>query len=588
MNVTSYSSASTSTSSTTSLYNPSTSESIPTLTSSSESSLPTFNMFDGFNNLISSSSGNLNGSVGGSGGGGNNNSGGSSHLLATQPPTSTGTQFTNALFNTNPSPSSIQSMQQQQHPHTHPHHTLSHTHTPLTSTNIVTDETVAQIVSNTSVPEFLYQLTKMLTDDHRDIIEWSNGKIEVHNPTKLEKEVLNQYFRHSKYASFQRQLNYFGFRKLAGKGKMAPCSYVNENATSDLRSLLRMKRKTSATTKDGKSTSNNNDTNNNDGSSTTNGKGHARSTSNKKSSSNKRSRTNRQSQHHLMTHSNVHQLSSPNGTAGPSSSITIAKGAGVKHQLNGYLAGNRTGINIGSTNSSQYQSSSNSSTSQIIPINNPLVPDPMISLDPSAIAKAAVGKGVTHQFHSSTLTQPTNGTITNNSSTNGNVNVNNVPSNSTNNGIGACNNIINGIPMDSSNKLTFLDPSQLGMGIENCLSELQTNFRNSLNEANAKDNTTNDHGGNCNNNGALNQQQLQHLSMQRESSLVDLAIIPSLSSILPPSVGNAENGSESNNLSLTPTMTMNNKISLEADYGMTFIDFPTGGIDPSTLPPPEN
>jgi hypothetical protein len=81
----------------------------------------------------------------------------------------------------------------------------------------------------------------MLTDDHRDIIEWSNGKIEVHNPTKLEKEVLNQYFRHSKYASFQRQLNYFGFRKLAGKGKMAPCSYVNENATSDLRSLLRMK-----------------------------------------------------------------------------------------------------------------------------------------------------------------------------------------------------------------------------------------------------------------------------------------------------------------------------------------------------------
>jgi len=27
-----------------------------------------------------------------------------------------------------------------------------------------------------SVPEFLYQLTKMLTDDNRSIIEWSNGK----------------------------------------------------------------------------------------------------------------------------------------------------------------------------------------------------------------------------------------------------------------------------------------------------------------------------------------------------------------------------------------------------------------------------
>lgn len=26
-----------------------------------------------------------------------------------------------------------------------------------------------------SVPEFLYQLTKMLTDDNREVIEWSNG-----------------------------------------------------------------------------------------------------------------------------------------------------------------------------------------------------------------------------------------------------------------------------------------------------------------------------------------------------------------------------------------------------------------------------
>jgi hypothetical protein len=30
-------------------------------------------------------------------------------------------------------------------------------------------------VTGNSVPEFLYQLTKMLTEDNRDIIEWSNG-----------------------------------------------------------------------------------------------------------------------------------------------------------------------------------------------------------------------------------------------------------------------------------------------------------------------------------------------------------------------------------------------------------------------------
>lgn len=67
------------------------------------------------------------------------------------------------------------------------------------------------------------------------------GKIEVHNPHKLQTHVLNRYFRHSKFASFQRQLNYFGFRKLAGKGKMAPCSYVNDATTKELGSLLLIK-----------------------------------------------------------------------------------------------------------------------------------------------------------------------------------------------------------------------------------------------------------------------------------------------------------------------------------------------------------
>jgi HSF-type DNA-binding len=125
--------------------------------------------------------------------------------------------------------------------------------------------------THSSAPEFLYQLTKMLSDHtNRDTIEWSNGRIEVHSPHRLETQVLNKYFRHSKvsrslqefvsrsvlasvhltlhvasqppqFASFQRQLNYFGFRKLAGKGKMAPCSYVNEGATKELGSLLLIK-----------------------------------------------------------------------------------------------------------------------------------------------------------------------------------------------------------------------------------------------------------------------------------------------------------------------------------------------------------
>ncbi|KAL3783778.1 hypothetical protein ACHAWO_007604 [Cyclotella atomus] len=93
------------------------------------------------------------------------------------------------------------------------------------------------------VAEFLFQLTKMLTDDNKRFVEWMHASIVVHDPPGLEKEILPKYFRHSNYSSFQRQMNYFGFRKIAGKGKMAACSYVNENATEDISSLLYIKRK---------------------------------------------------------------------------------------------------------------------------------------------------------------------------------------------------------------------------------------------------------------------------------------------------------------------------------------------------------
>mmetsp|Transcript_53889 Transcript_53889/g.114491 ORF Transcript_53889/g.114491 Transcript_53889/m.114491 type:complete len:641 (+) Transcript_53889:280-2202(+) len=93
------------------------------------------------------------------------------------------------------------------------------------------------------VAEFLFQLTKMLTDSNAEYIEWRNASIFVHDPPGLEKDILPKYFRHSNYSSFQRQMNYFGFRKIAGKGKMAPCSYVNEAAKEDISSLLFIKRK---------------------------------------------------------------------------------------------------------------------------------------------------------------------------------------------------------------------------------------------------------------------------------------------------------------------------------------------------------
>jgi len=86
-------------------------------------------------------------------------------------------------------------------------------------------------------------LTKILNKERKDIIEWSNGQVIIHDPFKLESDVLYKYFRHSKYSSFQRQMNNFGFSKITGKGKMSPCRFVNNSTTSDMRSLLSIKRK---------------------------------------------------------------------------------------------------------------------------------------------------------------------------------------------------------------------------------------------------------------------------------------------------------------------------------------------------------
>ena len=158
-----------------------------------------------------------------------------------------------------------------------------------------------------------------------------------------------------------------------------------------MNSFCSIQRKTSANAKDGKG---NNDSNNHTDSNT-NKSSHGRSHG-KKSSSNKRARTIRQQPQEAKHPYEVLSNSANAGTSGSSSSsrgvggITIAKKSGIKHQLN----------NFGATSSSLQNL--NNSSSQISSINNPLVPDPMTSLDPVSIAKAAVGKGVTHQYSSST------------------------------------------------------------------------------------------------------------------------------------------------------------------------------------------
>lgn len=72
-------------------------------------------------------------------------------------------------------------------------------------------------VGASNVPAFLVKLWKLVEDEKcNDLISWSsNGQsFIIHNQTQFAKELLPLYFKHSNMASFIRQLNIYGFRKV--------------------------------------------------------------------------------------------------------------------------------------------------------------------------------------------------------------------------------------------------------------------------------------------------------------------------------------------------------------------------------------
>ncbi|GMF40458.1 unnamed protein product [Phytophthora fragariaefolia] len=79
------------------------------------------------------------------------------------------------------------------------------------------------------VAPFLRSLRQMLDTESPRILCWTpdGSAFEIHDMAAMTSYVLPKYFKHSKYASFQRQLNYFHFRKWT-KSRAVVCTFSNQ------------------------------------------------------------------------------------------------------------------------------------------------------------------------------------------------------------------------------------------------------------------------------------------------------------------------------------------------------------------------
>lgn len=105
------------------------------------------------------------------------------------------------------------------------------------------DEVSATVTSACKVPKFLRSLYAILQTEDPHIISWVQNKdlkpnsvtaFHILEMKHFEREILPKYFKHQKFASFQRQLNNFGFRKWTKTQSSGVCTFSHNCFPPDL------------------------------------------------------------------------------------------------------------------------------------------------------------------------------------------------------------------------------------------------------------------------------------------------------------------------------------------------------------------
>jgi hypothetical protein len=105
------------------------------------------------------------------------------------------------------------------------------------NTIITNSEIALRLVSCCSTTPFLIQLWKIIENlENSKYIKWNSNGTRFEISEQIKKSVIfGKYFRHNNFTSFQRQLNYFGFKKVEKKDSSVVyyhkdfCKYFPQN-----------------------------------------------------------------------------------------------------------------------------------------------------------------------------------------------------------------------------------------------------------------------------------------------------------------------------------------------------------------------